>query len=198
MTKTRLIPRLGANGAAHLSAAMSGDVFDLVRSTGLPWKVAIAGDMAHPWVRTIEAPVEAQPEGEIGVRLIEALRGGGVAIGTDAPTLPVAFLREAHGSQADVVIAPAFDGGYVLVGTDETVENAKLFTDIPWSAPVTFASQVERTRDLSLSLRILPFWYDVDSPDDLDFLARHLPTLPASVAPRTRAFLEALHAAPDR
>ncbi len=197
-TKTRLIPRLGPAGAAQLSAAMTGDVFDIVRSTGLPWKVSIAGDVKHPWVRTIDTVVEPQVEGDIGARLTHALRDGGVAIGTDAPTLPAALLREAHGSTADVVIAPAFDGGYVLVGVEAGVDVTALFADIPWSSPDTYASQVERTRNLELSLRTLPFWYDIDSPADLAFIAGHLPTLPASVAPRTRAFLEALNAAPHR
>lgn len=187
--KTRLIPLLGEGGAARLCAAMTGDVFDLVRATGLPWKVALSGDTSHPWVRTIDVPVEPQAEGDLGARLAFALRGGGVAIGSDAPTLPPAFLREAHGSDADVVFAPAFDGGYVLVGT---LDSSEIFDGIPWSTPRTFDASFRRAGELGRSVRILPFWYDVDEPDDVRFLARHVTTLAPSVAPRTRAFLEAL------
>ncbi len=185
-TKTRLIPRLGASGAAHLAAAMTGDTLDAVRATGLPFRVALAGDATHPWVRTLDVEWEPQVEGDLGRRLAHALRDGSVAIGTDAPTLPPALLHEAHASTADVVLAPAFDGGYVLVGTPDPTD---LFELVPWSAPDTFVRQHQRALDLGRSVRVLPFWYDVDGPEDLDFLARHLQTLPPRVASRTRTFL---------
>ncbi len=186
-TKTRLVPALGPVGAAHLAAAMTGDVVDTVRSTGLPFRVALAGDPGHPWVRTLDCEVEPQAEGDLGRRLQYALRDGGVAIGTDAPTLPTALLLEAHGSTADVVLAPAFDGGYVLVGVRDP---ADIFDLVPWSSPSTFARQHQRALDLGRSVRVLPFWYDVDEPTDLDFLSRHIGTLPDRVAPRTRAWLD--------
>lgn len=187
--KTRLIPRLGDKGAARLCAAMTGDVFDLVASIGVPWRVALAGDLRHPWVRTVPAEVEPQADGDLGARLTHALRDGGVAIGTDAPTLPRPMLQEAHASTAEVVLAPAFDGGYVLVGVAEV---AGVFDGVPWSAADTFARQHARAVALGRSVRVLPFWYDVDAPADLDFLATHLATLPLHTAPRTREFLHAL------
>jgi hypothetical protein len=116
-----------------------------------------------------------------------------VAVGTDSPTLPAAMLREACRSDADVVFAPAFDGGYVLVGVDDPAE---VFDGVPWSAPTTFAASHARARALGRSVRVLPFWYDVDELDDLRFLARHLSTLPPSVAPRTRHFLDG-HVLPE-
>ena len=59
-SKTRLIPALGPDRAAGLSAAMSEDVFATVASTGLPWRIAVAGPMADPWVAGLPAPSEAQ------------------------------------------------------------------------------------------------------------------------------------------
>ena len=191
--KTRLVPRLGERGAAHLCAAMTGDVLETVRRTGLRFKVAVAGPYDHPWVRSLRLPTEPQAEGDLGARLAHALREGGVAIGTDAPTLPAAFLRRAERSTSDVVLAPSFDGGYVLVGCHDA---AGLFEGVPWSTPRTYEAQVARARALDRSVHTLPFWYDVDEPADLDFLASHLATLPAATAPRTRAFLESLHAPP--
>lgn len=192
--KTRLVPLLGELGAARLAAAMAGDVCDTVRSTGLPWRLAVAGDVDHPWVRMLDAPeVEPQVEGDLGARLAWALRDGGVAIGTDAPTLPRTLLQEAVASTADVVLAPAFDGGYVLVGVSDA---QGVFEGVPWSAPDTFAAQVARVRALGRSVRVLPFWYDVDEPADVERLRLHLTTLPDAVAPRTRAFLDALPAEP--
>ncbi|MBM4368466.1 MAG: TIGR04282 family arsenosugar biosynthesis glycosyltransferase [Deltaproteobacteria bacterium] len=186
LTKTRLIPALGPVAAAHLAAAMTGDVIDLARGTGLPFRVALAGRPDHPWVRTLDCDWEPQAEGDLGRKLAHALRDGGVAIGTDAPTLPAALLHEAHASTADVVIAPAFDGGYVLVGVSDP---ADVFDLVPWSSPDTFARQHQRALDLGRSVRVLPFWYDVDEPGDVDFLSRHIGTLPGKVAPRTRAWL---------
>lgn len=185
-TKTRLIPRLGPAGAARLAAAMTADVVETVRSAGLPFRLALAGDTTHPWVRMLDCEWEAQAEGDLGRKLTHALREGGVAIGSDAPTLPPALVQEAHGSSADVVIAPAFDGGYVLIGVNDP---ADIFELVPWSAPDTFARQHQRAADLERSVRVLPFWYDVDEPSDLDFLALHLRTLPHRIAPRTRGFL---------
>lgn len=188
--KTRLVPRLGEAGAAHLAAAMAGDVIDSVRATGLPWRLCLDGPLDHPWVRLVDPPeVEAQADGDLGVRLTWALREGGVAIGTDAPTLPRPMLQEAHGSTADVVIAPAFDGGYVLIGVTDA---SAVFEEVPWSTPGTFAAQVARARELGRTVRVLPFWYDVDVPRDVELLRHHLSTLPDAVAPRTRAFLDAL------
>lgn len=199
--KSRLVPVLGLRGAAFLARAMAEDVLESVRESGLPWKLCVDGDLEHPWVQVVSegaSLVEAQPWGDLGARIRHALRNGGVAIGTDAPTLPVAMLREAYGSNADLILAPAFDGGYVLVGVSAEAASAGAFDGVPWSSPETFAAQVERARALDLSLRILPFWYDIDLAADLDFLRAHLRTLPLSIAPRTRAFLESRHASPDR
>ncbi len=184
--KTRLIPLLGASGAAHLAAAMAADVVELVRGSGLPFRVVLAGDPCHPWVRTLDCEVEPQHPGELGARLAHALREGGVAIGSDAPTLPVSLLHEALASTADMVIAPAFDGGFTLVGVSDPLD---VFELVPWSSPDTFVRQHQRAIDLGRSVRVLPFWYDVDEADSYRFLCNHLTTLPPRVAPRTRGFV---------
>lgn len=196
--KTRLVPALGPDGAAAFARAMTEDVLTIVRASGLPYRVAWAGDLDDPWVIGLGAPEELQAEGGLGAKLRHALRGGGIAIGTDAPTMPVELLTSAADAlrDHDVVWAPAFDGGYVLVGVRAV---AGIFEDIPWSTTGTYAASVERAEVLGLRHTSLPFWYDVDVPADLDFLRAHLRVLPPDVAPRTRAFLqEHPHAAPHR
>lgn len=185
-TKTRLIPHLGSVQAAKLAHAMTHDVIDLVRETSLPFRVALSGNADHPWTGTLNCDWEPQVEGTLGQKLAYALRDGGIAIGTDTPTLPSGFLFEAHASTADVVLAPAFDGGYTLVGVNNASD---IFELVPWSSPETFARQHRRALDLGRSVRVLPFWYDIDEPEDLAFLARHIGTLSDRVAPRTRAWL---------
>jgi rSAM/selenodomain-associated transferase 1 len=192
-TKTRLVPALGAEGAARLAAAMAADVFALAARTGLPWSIALDGDSAHPWVRTLPAPWEPQAAGDLGARLTFALRGGGIAIGADAPDLPAATLLLAARSPARVVLAPAADGGYVLVATDDPTG---LFEDIPWSSDRTFAAQHDQARRLGRTVALLPKWYDVDTADDLAGLRARLADAP-HIAPHTSAFLrDPAHAPP--
>jgi rSAM/selenodomain-associated transferase 1 len=193
-TKTRLVPALGEEGAARLAEAMAVDVLTAARSLGAPVRVALEGPLDHPWARALGGDVEPQCPGDLGARLTHALRHGGVAIGTDAPTLPARRLDAALRAlrRADVVLAPAEDGGYVLVGCHRP---HGLFDGVPWSAPHTLVAQRARARALGLAVRMLPGAFDVDTPADLLRLRRRLGALPSAVAPRTRAFLESLDAA---
>lgn len=194
--KTRLVPLLGEHGAAALCRAMTEDVLDIVRASGLPFRVALGGDLHDTWARSLDAEIEPQAAGDLGARLRHALRDGGIAIGTDAPTLPATFLTDAAAALADrdVVWAPALDGGYVLVGARPTALG--VFDDIPWSTAETLAASVARADTLGLRHARLPFWYDVDDPSGLRFVRNHLSTLPAACAHRTRAFLQDLPDAP--
>ncbi|MDP2313748.1 MAG: TIGR04282 family arsenosugar biosynthesis glycosyltransferase [Pseudomonadota bacterium] len=200
--KTRLIPALGPEGAAALARAMTEDVIAVVRASGLPFRVAWTGNTDDAWVIAQDVPGERQADGDLGAKLRHALRDGGIAIGSDAPTLSPTLLVQAAERLADhdAVWAPAFDGGYVLVGARAACGGAGgIFDDVPWSAPDTLAASVARARALGLRHALLPFWYDVDEPQDLSFLATHLRALPPSVAPATRAFLQdSPHAAPHR
>lgn len=192
-SKTRLIPHLGAEAAASLSAAMTVDVFARVQSLGEPWRISVEGDLADPWVHSLPAPWEPQARGDLGHRLLHALRDGGIAIGTDAPTFPSVLLEQALGSRAQVCIAPAFDGGYTLVGCQDP---SGIFEEIPWSSADTFRMQVARVRHLRRSLEILPFWYDVDTWEDLQFLRGHLTVLGEAAAPRTWQWLQSTGLSP--
>jgi hypothetical protein len=174
---------------------MTADVLAIARAAG-PFRVA-TDDLA--WAATLDLPAEVQAPGDLTDRLRRALRDGGLAIGTDAPTLPPELVAGARAALArhDVVFAPAFDGGYVLVGVRPGALG--VFDGIPWSASDTFAASVERARVLGLSTATLGFWYDIDTPEDLAFLRTHLRALPSGTAPHTRAFLQDLpDAAPLR
>lgn len=186
--KTRLIPALGAEGATRLYRAMAEDVVATACATGAPVRLSVAGRVDDPWVQSFGLPIEPQADGDLGARLSHALRDGGLAVGTDAPTLPSALLRRAA-EAADVVFGPAFDGGYTLVGLPRV---DGIFDGIPWSSPDTLAASVERAVALGRSVTLLDFWYDVDEPADLQFLRHHLRVLPPAIAPHTRALLAEL------
>lgn len=184
--KTRLIPSLGADGAASLAEAMADDVLATVARSGLPWRVVVDGPLDHPWTLALGAPSAPQPDTDLGGRLAEALREGGIAIGTDAPLLPVDLLLAAARSTAEVALAPAADGGYVLVRVSAEAVARGIFTGVPWSVPETGRAQLARAHVLGLTVEVLPAGFDVDVPADLVTLRAALAVAPADIAPACR------------
>jgi len=91
-------------------------------------------------------------------------------------------------AKADVVIGPTDDGGYYLIGVGR--RQPALFDGIPWSTSATRAATEARARDLGLSVLLLPRWFDVDTPEDLQRLRADLAG--HATAPRTAGFLGTL------
>lgn len=114
-------------------------------------------------------------------------------IGTDLPTLPLSHLQTAErwlaSGEAGVVLGPADDGGYYLIGL--TSPRRELFERIAWSTPRVFEETAAAARRAGLTLRCVPVWRDIDSLDDLRRLARALDELPAEAAPHVRRWLGA-------
>jgi glycosyltransferase A (GT-A) superfamily protein (DUF2064 family) len=75
---------------------------------------------------------------------------------------------------ADVVICPASDGGYCLIGLRAGFDSATLFKGVDWSSTQVLGQTAKRVRELGLSLELLPIWYDVDSVDGVEMLRGHL------------------------
>jgi hypothetical protein len=134
-----------------------------------------------------------QGEGDLGERMERALRtllasGSEAAalIGSDTPDLPVALVEEAIVvlRQADVVVAPARDGGYVLIGERRHV--SELFRDIPWSTAGVLAATRQRAADLAVDFREVGGGEDVD---DIAALRRLVARSPGSAAARHAAGL---------
>ncbi|MCB0713332.1 MAG: TIGR04282 family arsenosugar biosynthesis glycosyltransferase [Ignavibacteriae bacterium] len=117
--------------------------------------------------------------------------GAVCAIGTDHPTLPDEFLLQAFdllGSN-DLVIGPAADGGYYLIGMNQLYPS--LFQSMPWSQETLFGETIREAERLNLSIAKLPEWYDVDDVHSLFRLAAE-PNLSAR-APRTADILRTLN-----
>jgi rSAM/selenodomain-associated transferase 1 len=168
--KTRLIPALGADGAAKLAADMLARTVDEALGTGLGVELCGEPD-AGAW---FERPVAktAQGEGDLGQRLARAARRvlaeePVLLIGADCPSLDRRRLRAAADSLAahDAVIHPAQDGGYVLLGLARLEES--LFEGIAWSTPTVCADTVARIEALGWALDIRETLADVDEPADL-------------------------------
>jgi hypothetical protein len=92
---------------------------------------------------------------------------------------------------ADVVLGPADDGGYYLVGLWNQPAPPDLFTGITMSTPLVFTQTVERARSLGLAVRVAPATFDVDGEADLPRLAHALDAAP-TLAPRTLKLLRDL------
>ncbi len=97
-----------------------------------------------------------------------------VIIGTDSPTLPLTYIRKAFDAlkEVPVTIGPTFDGGYYLIGLSE--QDDAVFEGVDWSTSRVFSQTLARIQAINKQLYVLPPWYDVDTPDNLEFLRTHI------------------------
>ncbi len=97
-------------------------------------------------------------------------------ISSDNPTLPLSYLEEAFAAldRASLVLGPAEDGGYYLIGS--TGFYPDLFEDITWSTSRVLAQTLEKARKAGLQTELLPAWYDLDTGSDLSKLLREFET----------------------
>jgi len=104
-----------------------------------------------------------------------------VIIGTDSPTLPSSYIQKAFDAlkEVSVTIGPTFDGGYYLIGLSE--QNDAIFDGIDWSTSKVFGQTLTRIQVVNKQLYVLPPWYDVDTPDNLEFLRSHIQAMKLSV-----------------
>ena len=178
--KTRLIPAMGAVAACEFYRARLQATLDLCCQAAIaPVVVWTWPDADHPTIRSVTAAypvaVRTQQGQELGARMAHAVtesvdEGASlmVLIGVDAPALSAHDIAQAfdHLQQgADVVMSPAEDGGYVLLGL-RTVQPA-LFVDMPWSTDQVATITRERCRQLGLRLVELPERWDIDRPEDV-------------------------------
>lgn len=183
LAKTRLIPALGAEGAARLARrllvqtlaqAMQAQVgpVELCMSPG-PEDAAWHGVQRPDGVSCVD-----QGEGDLGARMARAVlrvtagpHGQPILLmGTDCPQLTAGILRDAAVQLArqDAVLIPVADGGYVLLGLRAPCP--ALFRDMAWSTPAVAAETLRRLAGLGLRVWIGPTLNDIDEPADLLFL----------------------------
>ncbi|NUJ81353.1 TIGR04282 family arsenosugar biosynthesis glycosyltransferase [Methylocystis sp. FS] len=183
LTKTRLATRVGAVLAAELSECFLRDVARLIASLEVSDRVQGFGlytpaDAAAEIRALLPASFRLAPQqgADFCVVVHRAIAGlleqhpaGAILINADSPTLPTAILAEAVRALRPpgerVVIGPARDGGYYLIGL-KTAYWA-LFRDMPWSTPEVCRITIDRARAISLPVVQLPVWYDVDDASSL-------------------------------
>lgn len=199
--KTRLAAVLGAEAAAALYAVMVDHALAALRG---PWQVLLFGAPAEAAPRLGArhgVPVQAQAEGDLGVRMAAAFDAAfaagatrAVIVGTDCLSLHAMDVEEAFEALAghDVAIAPAQDGGYVMLGL--RAPTPVLFAGVEWSTPRVMVQTLERVARAGLTFQRLPQHGDVDTLDDLRRDRALLAALPLDAS--TRAALAAALDAP--
>lgn len=93
-------------------------------------------------------------------------------IGSDIPDLPVEVIEEAFRSlhKNDVVIGPAFDGGYYLIGFKDQAFSPEVFEGIDWGTKDVFAETIEKLKRFRRAVHTLPYYRDIDTAEDLKHL----------------------------
>ena len=185
LTKTRLIPYLGADGAAKLQGwLLRRTVATALNSNLGPVTLWCAPDTAHPAFVDLAVggriALRQQREGNLGERMHQALAespvtGGTLVIGTDCPALGPAHLQAAAAALAayQAVVIPAEDGGYVLIGMRQP--SCRVFTGINWGSAKVMTQTRERLLETGWQWSELPSLWDVDREEDFERLGALLP-----------------------
>jgi len=180
LAKTRLIPALGAEGAAFLAHRLL--VHTLDEAAGLHvdhWELCVSPGIRHPAFEQAVArskgrlQLSLQGEGDLGCRMHRAfervlqVHDKALLIGTDAPGLTTDILRLAEAALDDheAVFVPAMDGGYELVGLTRPVPS--LFHAMTWSTPQVLADTRLRAWEAQVTWAELAPVHDIDEPADL-------------------------------
>ena len=216
LSKTRLSPPLRSEDCAALSACF---IRDLAATIG---ELTGAGDVTGYAVYTpagteralgtllpSDFRLQLQCDGDFGTRLATAMRellnkrAGAILVNADSPTLPASILHAAVAAtrRGGVVLSPALDGGYILIGLSQL--HTRLFADIPWSTSRVHQATVERAAEIGVPVINVPGWYDVDDAESLALLQLELAgkllpfgqsDLRGAAAPATRSYFAAREA----
>ncbi len=211
--KSRLRPLLGAELVQRLSACFIRDVaasleavpqalgrqlYALFSPAGSEGSLRVL--LPPPWTLV---PRQGDSVGTVLQASVATFLAEGhdcaIMVNGDSPTLPAGLVEQAIAALREpgdrVVLGPALDGGYYLVGLKQP--HPRLFEDIAWSTPEVLACTLRRAEEIGLPVLLLPMWYDVDEPQDFLRLRAELSgqasgpgtSMSSGPAQHTRAFL---------
>jgi rSAM/selenodomain-associated transferase 1 len=185
--KTRLAAASSPEWAARVAEAFLLDLLGRLSQLDMPRVLAYSPLEEEEYFRGLAGDAFSlvpQVEGNLGQRMAAFFAGqfhsgadAVVLLGTDSPTVPLAFVEQAFREleRVDVVLGPATDGGYYLLGCARQVP--PIFENIAWSASSVLRDTVRCLMDPRWRLAVLPPWYDVDTPNDWQMLQGHLTAL---------------------
>jgi rSAM/selenodomain-associated transferase 1 len=200
-TKTRLCPPLTHTQASTLYEALLLDTIKLgsnLKDIDLGLAVTPSGSSVYfepiTLPTTLLIPIDCIDIGQCLLRALTHLLDMGyqkvIALNSDGPTLPADYIYESirRLDEHDIVIGPAEDGGYYLIGLNAI--HPEIFRDIEWSTNLVLTQTLKKAEELNLGVSLLPEWYDVDNEASFNRLIGELMELPAGSLPNTRRFLK--------
>jgi len=199
--KTRLLCRLTPEEAAGLYKRFVRATLDIASecigacaSLNIRLFLACSPSVTHPFFREISEQYNIrlveQRGRDLGERMMNALSDAlaegyrrVVIIGSDSPTLPADFIARGFVClrDVDVVIGPAEDGGYYLIGAAGRVP--PIFDGMRWSSSHVLDETIDRLRRNDISYDLLPVWYDIDTPEDIETHLLHTGKIEISSLP---------------
>jgi rSAM/selenodomain-associated transferase 1 len=176
LVKTRLAASLGAEQASVIYGQLVRTVLQRVQqvsSVQIRFAPPDAWTEVAGWRLSPTWDLKPQPDGDLGQRMLQAFTAAFesgadrvVLIGTDTPELHESDVREAFTAlrRDDVVLGPAADGGYWLIGLSEP--HPSLFEGMEWSTDQVFSETVRRAQGRGLTLHLLRVLEDIDTVED--------------------------------
>jgi rSAM/selenodomain-associated transferase 2/rSAM/selenodomain-associated transferase 1 len=185
ITKTRMIPALGAKGAARLQRQMTEHILATAAKASIRPDLTIEvrheggnADLMQKWLGP-QSSYRPQGPGDLGRRMVRAFeeafresKGAAVIVGSDIPGISAGIIQQAfEGLQKnDLVLGPANDGGYYLIGMKNTIPAStytRLFENIDWGTGEVLSQTLQNARESELGIFLLESLGDVDRPVDL-------------------------------
>jgi len=180
LVKTRLATVLNETERLSLHCALVTWVCQQVSAIDCDRQLWVTDSINDPFVKQLDSAFQLssyeQTGDDLGQRMQNAFASAlnnysrVLIIGSDCPFIDEHYLKEAYLKleNCDVVIGPALDGGYVLLGLKYNFSD--LFINIPWGSAEVFEKTIAKVNDLKLTYKILPTLADIDRPEDLQLL----------------------------
>jgi len=190
--KTRLAAGIGGRAAARVYAVALEHTLAVTVGSGARVVLSLAGPPSAAWAREIDVQIELQSIGDLGDRMADAFRRRFaenetrvMIVGSDCPWMTADHLRSVTIAleETDVVLGPAVDGGYWLVG--QRPPGVDIFSDIPWSSHNTLDQTRRRLAEIDGSWTEIEQLRDIDTREDL-LAALEDPSLPEELRRRLR------------
>lgn len=204
--KTRLTPHLSAEQSAQLAACFLQDTINKVKILKYQLMVAYSPVEKYGFFADFspsQAVLVNQTGETLGERMFSAFQfafekkfDSAVMVGTDSPTLPPEFIKQAFEflqTDADAILGKTADGGFYLIGLRKLEK--KIFENVVWSSEKAFEQTARNIKNVGFSLKETPVWYDVDESSDLERLAKEFEQSDSAknIAPKTFEWLKRNH-----
>jgi rSAM/selenodomain-associated transferase 1 len=203
--KTRLRPAFTAEAAAELARALLVDqLHHLQELHATDCYLVFAPEEGRRLMEELAPPcfrLFSQQGDDLGSRMegiFSRLFDMGhkhiVLIGGDLPPLPLRYFAEAYAflksGKKRVVLGPSHDGGYYLVGCNQATP--EIFRGMSWSHDDVLAQTRDKLMAMKVDHHLLPVWFDIDTPDDLDYFRSRLDASLRKTMPNTLKLLRCL------